>query len=222
MRPGRLRDEVSLADYAISEADRLMNDILDALEIIGGNNSDMNHIFINFSAGAAAGRQSEVEEKLAGFLNRFGGRAWRLRVNTVEVRLVCTTPAGQPYPLRVVIINTSGFVAEIELYTERKDSNGEWMFYSIGGTAKKGSMHLCPVNKEYPTKSALQPKRYKAHLMGTQFVYDFPELVPPGHREQAGPRRPSRRPCCARSSPSAASASSTASWSSITPTNWSR
>jgi len=37
-------------------------------------------------------------------------------------------------------------------------------------------MHLRPVSTPYPTKEWLQPKRYKAHLMGTQFVYDFPEL----------------------------------------------
>ena len=37
-------------------------------------------------------------------------------------------------------------------------------------------MHLRPVSTPYPTKEWLQPKRYKAHLMGTQYVYDFPEL----------------------------------------------
>ena len=49
VRPGRLRDEIPTADYLISETDRLVNDILDALEIIGNNNSDLNHIFINFT-----------------------------------------------------------------------------------------------------------------------------------------------------------------------------
>ena len=37
-------------------------------------------------------------------------------------------------------------------------------------------MHLRPVSTPYETKGALQPKRYKAHIMGTQYVYDFPEL----------------------------------------------
>ncbi|KAG0048069.1 acetyl-coenzyme-A carboxylase, partial [Linnemannia elongata] len=35
VRPGRLRSSVRTADYLISETDRLLNDILDALEIVG-------------------------------------------------------------------------------------------------------------------------------------------------------------------------------------------
>src|SRR5690606_19407075 len=40
VRAGRLRDEIPTAEYLISESDRLVSDILDALEIIGNNNSD--------------------------------------------------------------------------------------------------------------------------------------------------------------------------------------
>ena len=177
VRPGRLRDDIPTAEYLISEADRLTNDILDALEIIGNNNSDLNHIFINFSAVFPL-EPEDVEEALGGFLERFGRRAWRLRVTVAEIRIICTDPTtGTPYPLRVVISNTSGYVIQVELYAERKsDKEGEWIFQSIGGTTKVGAMHLRPVSTPYPTKEWLQPKRYKAHLMGTQFVYDFPEL----------------------------------------------
>jgi len=177
VRPGRLRDEIPTAEYLISESDRLMNDILDALEIIGNNNSDLNHIFINFSAVFPLVPQ-EVEEALAGFLERFGRRLWRLRVTGAEIRIICTDPAtGMAYPLRVVITNTSGYVIQVEMYIERKsEKGGEWVFQSIGGTTKIGAMHLRPVSTPYPTKEWLQPKRYKAHLMGTQYVYDFPEL----------------------------------------------
>ena len=177
VRPGRLRDDIPTAEYLISEADRLTNDILDALEIIGNNNSDLNHIFINFSAIFPLEPQ-DVEEALAGFLERFGRRAWRLRVTGAEIRIICTEPTtGMAYPLRVVVSNTSGYVINVELYAERKSERGtEWIFQSIGGTTKIGAMHLRPVSSPYPTKEWLQPKRYKAHLMGTQFVYDFPEL----------------------------------------------
>ncbi|KAI4141851.1 MAG: hypothetical protein L6R39_005161 [Caloplaca ligustica] len=177
VRPGRLRDDIPTAEYLISEADRLMNDILDALEIIGNNKSDLNHIFINFSPVFPLQPQ-EVEEALAGFLERFGRRAWRLRVTGAEIRIVCTDPTtGLPYPLRVVVTNTSGYVIQVELYAEKKsDKGGEWLFHSIGGTTRIGAMHLRPVSTPYPTKEWLQPKRYKAHLMGTQYVYDFPDL----------------------------------------------
>ncbi|KAJ5988378.1 Acetyl-CoA carboxylase [Penicillium waksmanii] len=176
VRPGRLRDDIPTAEYLISEADRLMNDILDALEIIGNNNSDLNHIFINFSPVFNL-EPTDVEQALAGFLDRFGRRLWRLRVTGAEIRILCTDPAtGMPYPLRVIISNTYGFIIQVELYIERKSEKGEWIFQSIGGTTKLGSMHMRPVSTPYPTKEWLQPKRYKAHLMGTQYVYDFPEL----------------------------------------------
>ena len=175
--PTHLREDIPTAEYMISEADRLMTDILDAMEIVGNNNSDMNHIFINFTSVFPLDPQ-EVQEALAGFLDRFGRRAWRLRVTGAEIRLVCTDKnTGMPYPMRVIITNTSGYVIQVELYEERKSDKGnEWFFHSIGGTTKIGSMHLRPVNTPYETKGALQPKRYKAHIMGTQYVYDFPEL----------------------------------------------
>ncbi|KAJ5733760.1 Acetyl-CoA carboxylase [Penicillium malachiteum] len=176
VRPGRLRDDIPTAEYLISEADRLMNDILDALEIIGNNNSDLNHIFINFSPVFNL-QPIDVEQALAGFLDRFGRRLWRTRVTGAEIRILCTDPTtGMPYPLRVIISNTYGFIIQVELYIERKSEKGEWIFQSIGGTTKLGSMHMRAVSTPYPTKEWLQPKRYKAHLMGTQYVYDFPEL----------------------------------------------
>jgi len=176
IRPGRLRDEIPTAEYLISEADRVINDIFDALEIIGNNNSDLNHMFINFTPVFQLQPQ-EVEHSLQGFLDRFGPRGWRLRVAQVEIRIICTDPTtGMAYPLRVIITNTSGYVIQVEMYAERKSEKGDWVFHSIGGTTKIGAMHLLPVSTPYATKNWLQPKRYKAHLMGTQYVYDFPEL----------------------------------------------
>ncbi|KAL3480745.1 acetyl-CoA carboxylase [Aspergillus californicus] len=176
VRPGRLRDDIPTAEYLTSEADRLMNDILDALEVIGNNNSDLNHIFINFSPVFNLEPQA-VEQALAGFLERFGLRLWRLRVTGAEIRILCTDPTtGLPYPLRVIISNTVGYIIQVELYVERKNEKGEWLLHSIPSANKLGSHHLRPVNTPHPTKEWLQPKRYKAHVMGTQYVYDFPEL----------------------------------------------
>lgn len=177
VRSGRLREEIPTAEYMVSETDRLMTDILDALEIVGTSQADMNHIFINFSHVFPLA-PAEVEEAIGGFLERFGRRLWRLRVTGAEIRIIVTDPAtGIPYPLRVIITNTSGYVIQVEMYAERKSEKaGKWLFHSIGGTTKIGALHLQPVSTPYPTKGALQPKRYKAHLMGTQYVYDFPEL----------------------------------------------
>ncbi|KAF2663295.1 putative acetyl-CoA carboxylase [Microthyrium microscopicum] len=177
VRAGRIREDIGIAEYTISEADRLMNDVLDALEIIGSNGTDMNHIFINFAQTLPL-EANQVQEKLAGFLSRYGFRAWRLRVTVVEVRIVCTnSQTGEPLPIRIVISNTSGFVAEVEMYEERLPAKGtgDWVFESIGST-RKGAMHLRPVSTPYETKGALQPKRFNAHQLGTQYIYDFPEL----------------------------------------------
>jgi acetyl-CoA carboxylase/biotin carboxylase 1 len=175
IRPGRLRDEIPTAEYLISEADRIVNDIFDALEIIGNNNSDLNHVFINFTPVFQL-EPDKVEHSLQGFLDRFGARGWRLRVSQVEIRIICTDPQGSPFPLRIIINNTSGYVVDVDIYSEKKSEKGDWVFYSIGGTHDKGPMHLLPVATPYSTKNWLQPKRYRAHLMGTQYVYDFPEL----------------------------------------------
>ncbi|KAK9486980.1 acetyl-CoA carboxylase [Lipomyces starkeyi] len=173
VRPGRLRDEIPTSEYLISETDRLMSDILDALEVIGPNNTDMNHIFINFSPIFHLVPE-EVEAAFGQFLERFGRRLWRLRVTGAEIRIMCTDPeTNVPYPLRAIITNVSGYVVQSELYTEVKNDKGQWVFKSLG---KPGNMHLRPITTPYATKEWLQPKRYKAHLMGTTFVYDFPEL----------------------------------------------
>ena len=39
----------------------------------------------------------------------------------------------------------------------------------------------------YPTKEWLQPKRYSAHLSGTTYIYDFPELFRQGVHMVRGP-----------------------------------
>ncbi|KAH3678328.1 hypothetical protein WICMUC_001561 [Wickerhamomyces mucosus] len=173
IRTGRIRDDITIQEYLTSEAHRLMSDILDALEVIDTSNSDLNHIFINFSAVFNV-LPEDVQAAFGGFLERFGRRLWRLRVSSAEIRIMCNDPkTGIPFPLRAKIDNVSGYVIKSELYIEVKNSQGDWVFKSID---TPGSMHLRPISTPYPEKEFLQPKRYKAHLMGTTYVYDFPEL----------------------------------------------
>ncbi|KAG0634827.1 acetyl-CoA carboxylase [Tuber brumale] len=87
VRQGGLRDEIITADYLISETDRLVNDILDAFEIIGNNNSDLNHIFINFTPISPLSPE-EIEPALGGSTERFGRRLWRLRVTGAEIHII--------------------------------------------------------------------------------------------------------------------------------------
>lgn len=190
VRPGRIRDDISTPQYLISEANRLMSDILDALEVIDTTNSDLNHIFINFTAVFPLVPE-EVEAAFGGFLERFGRRLWRLRVTGAEIRIMVTDPTtGVNYPLRAMINNVSGYVVKSELYAEVKNDKGEWVFKSLG---QPGNMHFRPVSTPYPTKEWLQPKRYKAHLMGTTYCYDFPELFRQAILSQWAKVYPSRK-----------------------------
>ncbi|EMR08782.1 hypothetical protein PNEG_02952 [Pneumocystis murina B123] len=173
VRPGKLTNEIPTSEYLISETNHLIGDILDALEIIGIEYTDLNHIFINFVPIFNLA-PDEVEPTLGGFIERFGRRLWRLRITSAEIRIICTDSlTGLASPLRIIISNVSGFVVCFELYTEVKTSKGHHIFQSIG---PPGSMHLRSITTPYATKEWLQPKRYKAHLIGTTYVYDFPEI----------------------------------------------
>ncbi|ORX91331.1 acetyl-CoA carboxylase [Basidiobolus meristosporus CBS 931.73] len=176
VRPGRLRSNLQTADYLVSESDRLLKDILDALEIVSSTykNSDCNHLFINFIPTFVL-EPEQVESALTGFIDRHGKRLWRQRVTGAEIRFnVQTSKSENPIPVRFTISNVSGFVLKMETYTEEKNSAGEVIYKSLG---TPGSMHLQPISSKYQTKEWLQPRRYKAHVLGTAYAYDFPELV---------------------------------------------
>ncbi len=219
IRPGRLRDDIPTAEYLTSEADRVINDIFDALEIIGNNNSDLNHVFLNFGAVFQL-QPKEVEQSLQASSTASAPRAWRLRVAQVEIRIICTDPStGMPLPLRVIITNTSGYVIEVEIYAERKSEKGELVFNSIGGTTKIGSMHLLPVSLPYPTKNWAAAEALQGPSHGHPVRLRLPRAVPPSHPEQLDQGGQEPRGPWPRSSRPWASASTTTSWCSTTQDN---
>lgn len=177
VRPGRVKSSMRTADYLISESDRLLTDILDTLEIVSHEykNSDCNHLFINYIPTFAI-EADEVETALQEFVDRHGKRLWKLRVTGAEIRFnIQSKRADAPIiPMRFVVDNVSGFILKVDIYQEVKTEKNGWVLKSVGRIP--GSMHMQPVSTPYPTKEWLQPRRYKAHLMGTTYVYDFPEL----------------------------------------------
>ena len=174
VRPGRLRGSMSTAEYLISETDRLVTGILDALEIVSAEhrNADCNHIFMNFVYNLAV-EYEDVLAAISGFIERHGKRLWRLHVTGSEIRIALEDNEGNVTPIRCVIENVSGFIAHYRGYQEITTEKGTTILKSIG---EKGPLHLQPVHQPYPTKESLQPKRYQAHLVGTTYVYDFPDL----------------------------------------------
>lgn len=174
VRPGRLRGSMSTKQYLISETDRLVTSVLDALEVVSAQyrNADVNHIFMNFVYTLQVSYE-DVLEAISGFIERHGKRLWRLHVTGSEIRIALEDQDGNVTPIRCIIENISGFVVNFHGYQEITTDKGTTILKSIG---EKGPLHLQPVNHPYPTKESLQPKRYQAHLIGTTYVYDFPEL----------------------------------------------
>ncbi|TFK39984.1 acetyl CoA carboxylase [Crucibulum laeve] len=174
VRPGRLRGSMSTAEYLISETDRLVTSVLDALEIVSAQhrNADCNHIFMNFVYNLAV-TYEDVLAAISGFIERHGKRLWRLHVTGSEIRIALEDSEGNVTPIRCVIENVSGFIVNYHGYQEITTDKGTTILKSIG---EKGPLHLQPVHQAYPTKESLQPKRYQAHLIGTTYAYDFPDL----------------------------------------------
>ncbi|KAG8788142.1 acetyl-coenzyme-A carboxylase [Serendipita sp. 397] len=174
VRPGRLPSSMRTAEFLISETDRLVGAILDALEVVSNQyrNTDCNHISMNFVYNLNVGIE-EVHEAIAGFLERHGKRLWRLHVTGAEVRITLEDEEGNVTPIRAIIDSTAGFIVTLHTYQEITTDRGHTILKSIGD---KGPLHLQPVNTPYSTKEGLQPKRYQAHIVGTTYVYDFPDL----------------------------------------------
>ncbi|KZS94649.1 acetyl CoA carboxylase [Sistotremastrum niveocremeum HHB9708] len=174
IRPGRIRGNMRMSEYLVSETDRLVTGILDALEVVSAQyrHSDCNHIAMNFIYNLTV-TFDEVVEAISGFIERHGKRLWRLQVTGAEIRIALEDSEGNVTPIRCVIDNVSGFIVNFHTYQEIVTDKGSTILKSIG---EKGPLHLQPVNQPYPTKESLQPKRYQAHLVGTTYVYDFPDL----------------------------------------------
>ncbi|KAL8276908.1 hypothetical protein RQP46_010736 [Phenoliferia psychrophenolica] len=182
VRPGRLRGNMKTVDYLVSESDRLITDVLDTLEVVSASRraADGNHISLNFVYSLRL-EFEDVQQALAGFIDRHGKRFWRLRVTGAEIRIIIEDSTGAIQPIRAIIENVSGFVVKYEAYREVETEKGLAIYKSIG---PQGAFHLQPVNFPYPTKEWLQPKRYKAHVVGTTYAYDFPDLFRQALRRQ--------------------------------------
>ena len=164
------------ADYLISEADKMLGESLNALEILETQHpdTDCNHFFVNLIPVLNVS-QDQVHKAINGFLDRHGKRLFRLRITGAEIRLIFSLSSSiEPLPIRVIVTNVSGFVVHVHLYAERLNEKGQLVLVSVGG--ERGPLDQTPVDAPYPNKEWLQPRRHSAHLNGTTYVYDFPDL----------------------------------------------
>jgi acetyl-CoA carboxylase / biotin carboxylase 1 len=87
---------------------------------------------------------------------------------------VLRVQAGLWYINLIKISSNSGFVIQVDVYYETRDAMGVHTLMSV--SSPPGPLHNMATKSLHPVKAAVQPKRYKAHLMGTTYIYDFPEL----------------------------------------------
>lgn len=175
IRPGLMQADEVPTDYLVSEADRVISESLDALELKFAMypNSDCNQIFMNFIPTVRVSI-ADIKDTFRGFIERHGKRMQRLRVAMGEIKLTIRYSANAPPMIvRFVISNVTGFVLNVHIYKEIKNEKRQEVFVSV---ADRGPLHNLPVDTPYPTKEWLQPKRYSAHTAGTTYIYDFPEL----------------------------------------------
>jgi acetyl-CoA carboxylase/biotin carboxylase 1 len=177
VHPSQIVSTVTTHDFLVSEGDRVVKDIIESLEVATSvhTTTDCNHLFINFIPTFVLSVE-EVAYALAEFIERHGMKLWQLRVTVGDIRLMIqANDKKTPTPMRFLVNNVSGYITKIEIYEEVTNKEGITVFRTAVGDIP-GSLHLQPVNLPYSTKEAVQPKRNKAHLMGTTYVYDFPDL----------------------------------------------
>ena len=162
-------------DFFISEANRASNGILGALEILAHRhpNTDCNHILIHFIPvfDLTIDKVRFYFDKL---LRLHGARLSKLRVNEVEICYTGYHPKSRVItPIRFVAVLHSQYVIDISWYTQKKSNSGDVLF-SV--SPDPGPFHGQSVHRLHAPKESIQPKRYKAHLLGTTYIYDFPAL----------------------------------------------
>ncbi|PWN34245.1 acetyl-CoA carboxylase [Meira miltonrushii] len=179
VRPGRI-DTANQAEYIISASDRIVNDILNVLEVAMGQaeyrNADASHIFMSFIYQLEITIE-DVQRALAGFIDRHGLRLFRLRVTAAEIRLIVRGKDGERMPMRAFITNETGLVVRYEAYQELPGEDGEILLSNIAGPSAPAPLHMQPANQPYSTKVALQSRRSRAHALQTTFAYDFIDVL---------------------------------------------
>ncbi|CDR88886.1 acetyl-CoA carboxylase [Sporisorium scitamineum] len=178
VRPGRVQGD--MAAYLISESDRIVNDILNVIEVALGQpeyrTADASHIFMSFIYQLDVSLE-DVQKAIAGFLERHGTRFFRLRITGAEIRMILSGPNGAPRPIRAFVTNETGLVVRYETYEEIVADDGSAVLRGIEPTGKEATLNAQSAHFPYTTKVALQSRRSRAHALQTTFVYDFIDVL---------------------------------------------
>lgn len=163
-------------NFFISEANRITVGILDSLELltVSHPNTDMNHIIMHFIPVFNL-TTDQVRFYLDQLLRRNRARLSKLRVTEVEICYTSYHPeTSEVTPFRFIASIQSQYVIDITSYHQRKSESGLMTLHCP--SVPFGPFHGKNVYRLHEPKQSIQPKRYKAHLLGTTYVYDFPAL----------------------------------------------
>ena len=90
--------------------------------------------------------------------------------------------SGKIVPIRMLIDVKTPFAPVIHSYAQETDSNHELKLMSW--TNVKGPAHGERVYRLHSIKQEIQPKRYRAHLLGTTYCYDYTTLFQEAARQK--------------------------------------
>ena len=183
VRHASLKTSALATEYLRSEAEKLLLEALDELELHCHNSdnpkTDCNHIFFNFVPTVMID-PSFVESYVREMIEKFGLRLWRRRVLCAELKFMI-----KPYnekevvPIRVTVDNESGFVLKLHTYRERLDKATGNLIFESWNRNEVGPLEGMSIATAYLTKNHLQAKRFAAQTNGpgTTYVYDYPTVL---------------------------------------------
>lgn len=163
-------------DFFLTEGNRITANILDTLEllIVSHPNTDCNHILLHFIP-VFSTSADQVQFYLDQLLRRHSARFAKLRITDVEICYTGYHPSTKEViPFRILASIQSQYVIDSSWYSQKKTENDVETLFSL--TTPVGPLHGRPVSRPHAPKQSIQPKRYRAHLLGTAYVYDFPAI----------------------------------------------
>ncbi|CCE63008.1 hypothetical protein TPHA_0D03740 [Tetrapisispora phaffii CBS 4417] len=168
-----INDFGSIRTYLRNKADKLVNEMIDGLEVTRSEQSTLTHIFLHFSDIVTLSLK-DLTGTFDFLFEKYLSRLNKLKLTNIEIKIAIREfDKSTPLHLRIIIENPSGFVTNSQIYQEILNSEKKWIFKSIGNP---GPLNMMSIYAPYPQITSIQQKRQKVQRLGTSYVFDFPLL----------------------------------------------
>jgi acetyl-CoA carboxylase/biotin carboxylase 1 len=167
-----------------SDAESLFVEALDHLALVigkentshpGTKSSSSNHVFLSIVSPELIVDADFYDKELRRICSKYSQKMVKLAIAQVEIKLTCRLGAdSEPFFLRLVATNPTGFVLRIDQYYECMDG-ARRIFKSIG--EQRGEWDGLSVDTPYPVSQKFEKQRAEALASSdTLYVYDWPVL----------------------------------------------